>query len=166
MIISTPSAVAASSATGLMLLPATNPCTGPPIFWAALIALSEPWFSFPSRCSRIASVEASRRRAAGLKNTEDGVVACASLPRNCCGMTLRDVKSILNGMLCPSSIPNEAERKKTQAPKSWPASEGKPSIWSKHHRLASASKPAPLEIRPRSALGFTQRVRVESSMDS
>lgn len=72
-----------------------KPWIGPPIFLAAEMALREPWFSFPSLCSRIASVEASRRRAAGLKNATGEVVACVSLPRSCCGTILRAVQSIL-----------------------------------------------------------------------
>jgi hypothetical protein len=66
MIFSTPSTFAASSATDLMLLPATNPWTVPPSFLAAVKALKELWFNWPSRCSKMAKVDSNRWRAYAL----------------------------------------------------------------------------------------------------
>jgi hypothetical protein len=59
---SSPCTLAASCAIDLAPLPATNPWTEPPSFWPAVTAPSEPEFSLPSFCSRIASVERSRAR--------------------------------------------------------------------------------------------------------
>lgn len=63
MILSKPLTFAASSATGLILLPAKKPVTEAPSFWAAVTALSEAFFSCPSLCSSIARVESSRTTA-------------------------------------------------------------------------------------------------------
>ncbi len=78
MIFSTPSTLAASSATDLTPLPATNAWTGPPSFFAAVIALRDPALSFPSLCSKTASTESNRRRAAGFVTNEE-VVVCINL---------------------------------------------------------------------------------------
>ncbi len=42
-----------------------KPVTDPPSFFAAVTAHKEPLFSFPSFCSRTASVESRRRRGGG-----------------------------------------------------------------------------------------------------
>lgn len=62
-IFSIPATLAASSATPLILLPATNPVTDPPSFWAAVTAPSEPWLSLPSFCSKTASEDSNRAKA-------------------------------------------------------------------------------------------------------
>lgn len=60
MTFSRPLTLAASSATALMLLPATKPVIEPPSFCAAVTAANDPGLSLPSRCSSTARVESSR----------------------------------------------------------------------------------------------------------
>lgn len=50
-----------------MLLPAMKPVIDPPSLFAAVTAHSEPPFSFPSRCSKMASVDRRRERKEGEK---------------------------------------------------------------------------------------------------
>ena len=60
--LSNPLILDASCAIVFAALPAMKPCTEPPSFSPAVTAPNEPVLSFPSRCSRMASVDSSRAR--------------------------------------------------------------------------------------------------------
>ena len=94
MTFSTPSTLAASSATDLTLLPATNPWMEPPSFFAAVMALRDPWFSWPSLCSRIANVDSNLWRAAGLIENAEVPAALVGF-RACESTVLRAIENIL-----------------------------------------------------------------------
>ena len=67
-----------------MFPPATNPCIDPPSFCAADMEASDDMFSFPSRCSRIANVDASRRLAASLESRDIGVARFCRIQVDAC----------------------------------------------------------------------------------